>query len=107
MDSRKYRHEVLKVCVTCACELAPSSSWYCQDCLDKMNERCKLRWKNMSDEKKAEIYAAKREKYQRRKEEGKCPRCGKQAEDGKIGCKECNSKEAARGVERRRTRRED
>ena len=93
---REYRalRKRLKLCVRCGKkdESTISGHSLCLDCTEKASEYSKLNPK--SPEKRAESCTRKKERWQKRKSEHRCPICNKEleAESKYILCPSCREK---------------
>lgn len=84
----------LNLCISCGTkdEYTISGRSYCSACAKKAREYSKANPK--SPEKKAEQYIRKKERWQKRKAEHRCPICNKElgAESKYILCPSCREK---------------
>ena len=93
---REYRNlrKRLKICLRCGekDERTMSGHSYCSICTEKAREYSKANPK--STEKKAEQYIRKKERWQKRKAEHRCPICNKEleTENKYILCPSCREK---------------
>ena len=98
---REYRslRKRLKICLRCGekDERTMSVHSYCSICTEKAREYSKANPK--SPEKKAEQYIRKKERWQKRKAEHRCPICNKEleAESKYILCPSCREKAKIKG----------
>ena len=81
----------LGVCVACGCQdISVTSTWYCDDCLEKMADKKREKFYAMTPEEKEEFYSRRNEKrrsdYQKKKEKGICVECNKPAYNGTTLC---------------------
>jgi len=89
------------ICVVCGQEKAAKGRVKCLNCLDNESVGYYVRSSKWTDEERAAInlkHSIKaKERYQKRKQAGLCPRCGKyKPESGYVQCKYCRVKDAQR-----------
>jgi len=85
------------ICAKCGQQQAQSGYIYCLECRMKAREQNEKYRRQRSTERNSELRAYwkkwRTETYQKRKEAGLCPRCGKRRPpDGKVQCRICTAK---------------
>lgn len=90
--------KTMKICTACGCCEAEPNKVLCYICGEKHRIREEKRWSDMSDAKKKQrceqIKIGNKTRYQARKAEGLCVRCGRyRAVKSHVLCIECRNKE--------------
>ena len=70
-----------KMCVSCGHEKAEPGKIYCLECKEKRHRY----YQDMPEEKKLKIAELNKARYEERKKNGLCVRCGKPCMRGKVG----------------------
>lgn len=76
------------LCASCKQPIAVHSTWYCVDCLEKMNEKQKARRREWTPEDHAHRNEIRRQRAAEKRAAGICTQCNRKAQPGKTLCTE-------------------